>query len=301
MARAIWKGHLAFGLVSIPVDVHVAVRNHRPRFRLLHARDKSPVKLSRVCARNGTPVAWQEIVKGYQYSRGHFVVLTKEDFASAALEKSRRVDILDFVRADDIDDRFFETPYYLAPGKGGEQSYALLREAMRAANRVGIGKFLLRETMHLAAIEVIDEALVLSLLRFADELVDISTLALPARTELRKQELDMARALVESLASDWQPEKYTDDYRDNLMKIIKAKMKGKTIEFADAAPRPRAEATNLMERLRLSLDAARAQSKHRGSRSNTTPARTRTKSAAGKRASPRKKRVVRAAAKRRAA
>jgi len=254
MARALWKGSLSFGLVNIPIEIHVAVRDHRPRFRMLHAADKSPVKFSRVCAREGRPVAWEDLVKGYEYAKGHFVVITKEDFQAAAVEKTRRVDIIDFVQADEIDDRYFETPYYLAPAKSGEHAYALLREAMRAAKRVGIAKFILRDTQHLSAIEVIDDALVLSTMRFADELVELGDLALPAVKDLRKSELDMAKALVESLAAEWEPEKYTDEYRDNLMRIIQGKVKGKKVVL-DAGEKPRqAEVIDLMERLRSSLE-----------------------------------------------
>src|SRR5690242_16346712 len=158
MARALWKGSIAFGLVSIPIELHTAIRNHRPRFRMLHADDKSPVRFERVCVREGEPVAWEDLVKGYEYAKGHFVVLTKEDFQAAAVEKTRTVDILDFVKAEDIDDRYFETPYYLVPAKGGERAYALLREAIRDAGRVGIARFILRDAQHLAALEPIGEA-----------------------------------------------------------------------------------------------------------------------------------------------
>ena len=137
MARAIWTGSLAFGLVNIPVELHVAVREHRPKFRMLHASDKSPVRFERVCQRDGRPVAWEDLVKGYEYEKGQFVVLTKEDFRAAAIEKTRRVDIIDFVTASEIDDRFFDTPYYLVPTRGGAHAYALLRSAMRSAGRVG--------------------------------------------------------------------------------------------------------------------------------------------------------------------
>src|SRR6266436_1731081 len=141
MARALWKGSISFGLVNIPIELHTAVRDHRPKFRMLHAKDKSPVKFERVCAREGRPVAWEDLVKGYEYAKGHFVVLTKQDFQAAAVEKTHRVDIIDFVQATEIDDRYFETPYYLAPATSGDHAYALLREAMRAAKRVGIAKF----------------------------------------------------------------------------------------------------------------------------------------------------------------
>jgi DNA end-binding protein Ku len=253
MPRALWKGSISFGLVNIPIELHTAVRNHRPRFRMLHAKDKSPVKFQRVCMRDGHPVAWEDLVKGYEYQKGRFVVVTKDDFEAAALEKTRTVDIIDFVKADQIDDRFFETPYYLVPTKGGERAYALLREAIRESHRIGIAKFILRETQHLAAVEVIGQAIVLTVMRFADELVDAGQFDLPGESGIRKSELDMAKALVNSLAAEWDPSKYTDEYRENLMKVIQAKVKGKHIELAPAAEPREAEVVDLMERLRRSL------------------------------------------------
>src|SRR5687768_17180510 len=238
MARALWKGSLAFGLVNIPVELHTAVRDSRPRFRMLHAEDKSPVKFERVCAREGTPVAWEELVKGYEYEKGRFVVLTKEDFKAAALEKTRTVDIRNFVKPEEIDDRFFETSYYLTPARGGERSYALLREAIRETGLVGIATIVLREAQHLAALEVAGAAMVLTMMRYAEELVDISEYSFPTAKDIRKPELQMARTLVEQLADTWDPSQYTDEYRKNLMKIIKAKMKGKTPDLKDT-PEPR--------------------------------------------------------------
>jgi DNA end-binding protein Ku len=261
MARALWKGSISFGLVNIPIELHTAVRDHRPKFRMLHAKDKSPVKYERVCIRDGHAVAWEDLVKGFEYAKGHFVTLTKEDFKAAAVEKTRTIDIIDFVETDAIDDRFFETPYYLVPAKGGERAYALLREALRESGRIGIAKFILRDAQHLAAVEVIDQALVLSMMRFADELADPKPLGFPASSGIRKAELDMAKALINSLAADWNPEKYTDEYVDNLMRIIKGKVKGKKVTLeAPEAPR-RGEVVDLMERLRRSLDQAGAKSK----------------------------------------
>src|SRR5919106_541582 len=235
MARALWKGSIAFGLVNIPIELHTAVRDSRPRFRLLHADDKSPVKFERVCAREGKTVAWEELVKGYEYERGRFVVLTKEDFKAAALEKSRTVDIRNFVKGEEIDDRFFETSYYLMPAKGGERAYALLREAIREAELVGVATIVLRDAQHLAALEVKDDAMVLTMMRYAEELVDVDEYKFPTAKDVRKPELQMARTLVEQLADKWDPSQYTDEYRANLMKIIKAKMKGKTIELQETA------------------------------------------------------------------
>src|SRR5690349_2169798 len=155
--------------------------------------------------------------------------MTDEDFKAAAVEQSKTIDILDFVKQEEIDPRFFETPYYLVPSKGGEHAYALLREAIRESGRIGIAKFILRDAQHLAAVEVIDQAIVLSVMRFADELVDAAQFEFPSGQGLRKPEVDMAKALVNSLAAEWSPEKYTDLYRENLMRIIQGKLKGKDV------------------------------------------------------------------------
>jgi DNA end-binding protein Ku len=256
MPRAIWKGSIAFGLVNIPVELHTAVRDSRPRFRLLHARDKSPVKFERVCSREGKPVAWEELVKGFEYEKGRFVVLTKEDMKSAALEKTRTVDIRSFVKPEEIDDRFFESAYYLTPVKGGEHAYALLREAIRETKLVGIATIILRDAQHLAAVEVVENAMVLTLMRYGEELVDTGELKFPPATGLRKPELQMARTLVEQLADKWDPSQYTDQYRENLMKIIKAKLKGRTVHLKEEPTPQQAEVVDLMERLRQSLQGA---------------------------------------------
>jgi DNA end-binding protein Ku len=253
VARPIWKGAVAFGLVSIPVELHTAVRDSRPRFRMLHAEDKSPVKFERVCLRDGKPVAWEELVKGFEYEKGRFVVITKEDLKTAALEKTRTVDIRSFVKPAEIDDRFFETAYYLTPGKGGDHAYALLREALRETGLVGIATIVLRDAQHLAALEVIGDAMVLTLMRYEEELVDTGEFKFP-RAEIRKPELQMARTLVEQLADTWDPGQYTDEYRANLMKIIKAKLKGREPKLTEHVEPRQAEVVDLMERLRKSLE-----------------------------------------------
>jgi len=254
MPRAIWKGSISFGLVTIPVELHTAVRDHRPKFRMLHARDKSPVRYERVCQREGKPVAWEDLVKGFEYEKGQFLVLTKEDLKAAALNKDKAIDIMDFVKGDEIDDRYFETPYYLTPQKGGQHAYALLREALKESGRVGIAKIIIREAQNLAALEVIDNALVLTVLRYADELVDTAALEFPGTEKVRKAELDMAKMLVENLAAEWDPSKYTDEYRDNLMKLIKARMKGERPKLPTAEAPQEGNVVDLMERLRQSLE-----------------------------------------------
>jgi DNA end-binding protein Ku len=256
MPRAIWKGSLAFGLVNIPVELHTAVRDSRPRFRMLHAEDKSPIKMERVCQRDGKPVAWEELVKGYEYDKGKFVVLTRDDLKTAALEKTRTVDIRSFVKGEEIDDRFFESSYYLTPVKGGERAYALLREAIRETGRVGIATIILRDAQHLAALEVVKNAMVLTLMRYAEELVDVNEYTFPGAGDIRKPELQMARTLVEQLADTWDPSQYTDEYRANLMKIIKAKLKGKEPKLTEKVEPRQAEVVDLMERLRQSLQGS---------------------------------------------
>ena len=253
MPRSLWKGSIAFGLVNIPVELHTAVRDHRPRFRLLHAKDESPVQYERVCQTEGKPVAWEDLVKGFEYEKGQYVILTKDDFKTAALEKTRTIDILDFVDPEAVDDRYYETPYYLMPGKGAERSYALLREAIRDSGRIGVGKIILRDAQHLAAIEVIEDAIVLTMMRFADELADLSAFSLPKAEGLRKPELAMARQLIDHLSSDWNPQKYTDEYQENLMRIIQAKLKGKKPRLQAHVDERQAKVVDLMERLRASL------------------------------------------------
>src|SRR3954471_20912645 len=184
MARPLWKGAITFGLVSIPIEVHTAVRDKQLRFHLLTSKDHVRVKYERVSEKTHKPVAWNDLVKGYEYSKGRYVVLTPEDFDAAALAKTRAIDILDFVKAEEVDDRFFDKPYYVTPGAGGDRAYVLLRETIRTAGRIGIAKFVMRERQHLAAIEVIEDALVLSTLRFGDELVAASELSFPPSKDL---------------------------------------------------------------------------------------------------------------------
>ncbi|HMJ18725.1 MAG TPA: Ku protein [Gemmatimonadaceae bacterium] len=252
---AIWKGSLTFGLVNIPVELKTAVRADHISFRLLHKEDLSPVKYERVCQADGETVPWNEIVKGYEYDKGKFVVLTDEDFKAAALEQSKTIDILDFVKEEEIDPRYFETPYYLVPSKGGEKPYALLREAIRKTGSVGVGKIIIRQTQHLAGVKVVGDALVLEIMRFANELVDAKEFNFPARDAIRPQELQMAEQLVGNLAEPFDPTRYTDEYRANLMRVIKAKMKGKKPKL-EGPDREVADSgvLDLMSRLRASLE-----------------------------------------------
>jgi DNA end-binding protein Ku len=293
MARPMWKGAIAFGLVNIPVELYSATRDHRPRFRLLHAKDESPVHYERVCQADGKPVAWEDLVKGFEYEKGQFVVLTKDDFKTAALEKTKTIDIIDFVDPREIDERYFETPYYLQPGKGADRAYALIREAIRESEKIGIAKIILRDAQHLAAVEAIGDALVLTMMRFADELADLGDFSFPKAGDIRAAELRMARQLVESLSAKWEPGKYTDEYRDNLMRVIKGKLKGKTPRLKERELPKQADVIDLMARLRASLEGGGqkgAAAKGRQGGARKAPAAS--KQSTTRRATARKRRVA---------
>lgn len=254
MARPLWKGAITFGLVSIPIEVHTAVRDRQLRFHLLTSKDHARVKYERVSQKTHKPVEWNDLVRGYEYSKGRYVVLTPEDFEAAAIEKTRTIDILDFVKSEEIDDRFFDKPYYLTPAASGERAYVLLRETIREAGRIGVAKFVMRERQHLAALEVIDNALVLSTLRFDDELVETAAYDFPDAKGLRQPELKTARMLVDELTAKWEPEKYTDDYRQNLLRIIDARKAGEEADLEPPAEQRDSNVVDLMERLRRSLE-----------------------------------------------
>jgi DNA end-binding protein Ku len=279
--RPLWTGALTFGLVNIPVRLHSAVQSkERVSFRLLHKTDLSPIKYERVCQKEGEPVDWKEIVKGYEYSKGKFVVLDDDDFKAAAVESSKTIEILDFVAADEIDSRYFETPYYVVPAKGGEKAYALLREVIKRTGMVGVGKITMRtNSLHLAGVKAVGDAIVLEIMRFQDELVDVSEFAFPSEDGVRPQELQMAEQLVGNLSQTFDPSKYTDDYRDNLMKIIKAKMKGKKLDVPEIEARETTQVVDLMQRLQESLEMAKNASSPSGEKHTRAKRASRRKSA----------------------
>lgn len=271
---AIWKGSVSFGLVNIPVELRTAVRSDHISFRMLREEDLSPIKYERVSQVDGEPVEWNEIVKGYEYEKGKFVVMTDEDFKAAAIEGSKTIDIIDFVKQEEIDPRYFETPYYLVPAKGAEKSYALLREAIRSTEAVGIGKVIIRQKQHLAAIKVIGDALVLEIMRFSNELVNPAEYSFPDRKSVRPQELKMAEQLIGNLAEPFDPDKYTDDYRSNLMKIIKGKMKGKKVKLAEPEEVEDTGVLDLMSKLRASLEQGTTKKTARAKKAPAKRART---------------------------
>jgi len=256
MARAIWKGSISFGLVNIPIALYPATRREELKFRLLRKSDLSPVNYKRVAEKDGKEVPWDQIVKGYEYEKGKYVVLKDEDFERVDLEATQTVDIQDFVDVDEIDPMFFYKPYYLEPQKGGDKAYALLRDALKDSKKVGIAKVVIKTRQYLAGVKPEDGALVLELMHFADELADTGKLHLPKKVEVGKREMNMAKSLIGSMSAKWNPEKYHDDYREALMEVIEEKVEagGKEIEEKPKkAPKP-TKVIDLVSVLQKSLE-----------------------------------------------
>src|SRR5436309_5839798 len=273
MARAIWKGSISFGLVNIPIALYPATRREELKFRLLRKSDLSPVNYKRVAEKDGREVPWDQIVKGYEYEKGKYVMLKDEDFQRVDLEATQTVDIQDFVNQEEIDPMFFYKPYYLEPQKGADKAYALLRDALKDSGKVGIAKVVIKTRQYLAGVKPEDSAPVLELMHFADELADTGKLNVPKKTEVGKREMNMAKSLIDSMSSKWDPEKYRDEYREALMEVIEEKVEagGKEIEEKPKkAPKP-TKVIDLVSVLQKSLDqtgtkkkaAAKSRTKHK--------------------------------------
>jgi DNA end-binding protein Ku len=263
MARAIWKGSISFGLVNIPIALYPATRREEFQFRLLRKSDLSPVNYKRVAEKDGKEVPWDQIVKGYEYEKGKYVILKDEDFQRVDLEATQTVDIQDFVEQEEIDPIFFYKPYYLEPQKGGDKAYALLRDALKDSGKVGIAKVVIKTREYLAGVKPEDGVLVLELMHFADELADPGKLHVPKKTEVGKREMYMAKSLIDSMSSKWNPGKYKDDYREALMEVIEEKVEagGKEIEEKPKkAPKP-TKVIDLVSVLQRSLEQTGAKKK----------------------------------------
>ena len=271
MARGLWKGAISFGLVNVPVELHSAKkRSSELDMTMLDKRDLAPVGYKRVNKASGKEVAWDDVVKGYEYQDDKYVVLSEEDFRRANPEAAKTVDIQAFVELADIAPQYFETPYYLVPGKRGEKAYALLRETLKKAGKAGIATVVIRTKQYLAALIAQDELLVLNTLRYHDELKKVSEFDVPG-ARVTAKELDMAMRLVDDMADKWQPAKFKDTYRDDLLKRIEQKVKaGQTEEITEpqreGKAEKRGEVIDLMSLLRKSIEkkpARRASPKRR--------------------------------------
>jgi len=259
MPRAIWKGSITFGLVNIPVGLYSAEKRQEIQFHLLDKRDQSPVRYKRVSEKSGKEVPWDSIVRGFEYEEGHYVILSDEDLKRANPEATQTVDILDFVDAEEISPVYFDKPYYLAPDKKGTKSYALLRETLTKTGKVGIAKVVIRTRQYLSALVPQGDVLVLNLLRFAHELRDAEELEVPhGKAGVTDRELDMAERLVQGMVSEWDPEKYRDNYENDLMHLIEKRVKsGDTAAVETPVPRPReSNVVDLMALLKRSVETA---------------------------------------------
>lgn len=236
MARSLWKGNVSFGLVSIPVELFPAEERSAFKFSMLDKRDFSPVGYKRYSKTTGKEVAWNDIVKGYEYEKDQYVVLSDEDFRRANVRASRTIDIDSFVGDGEISPEFFETPYYLVPEERAEKVYALLRETLRSGHRIAVAQFVMRTAPHLVAIKPVGRALMLFTLRYADELRGASGFELPAESlkdaHVSAKEIELAKRLIDDMAEKWKPEKFKDTYRDDLLARIHEKIKrGETHEL----------------------------------------------------------------------
>ncbi len=271
MAHAIWSGSINFGLVTIPVKLFTAVKTDELSFNLLHAKDEGRIKYERICSVDGKAVPWDEIVKGYEYEKGQYVLLTDDDFKKVNPEATQSVDILEFVELDKINPMYFDKPYYLEPTKQGRHAYALLRETLTQSNRVAIARVVIRTKEYIAAVKALDDALVLELMHWTNEIVASNTLDIPGREKLPEKEMKMARMLVDTMSvEEFEPEKFTNNYHDELLTMIDARAAGKELPKAKKAP-ARSKVVNLMDVLAQSLE----ESQKRRTAGNGKPATTR--------------------------
>jgi DNA end-binding protein Ku len=243
--RVLWKGAITFGLVTIPVSLFPATHREELKFRLLRESDHSPVNYKRVAEADGKEVPWDKIVKGYEYEKGKFVILKEEDFKRVDVEATQTVDIINFVKLEDVDPLLFYKPYYLEVGKGADKAYVLLRDALIETGKIAIAKVVIRARQHLAAVKPQKDGLMLELMHFPQELIDVSEFKDPAEKQVGKAEMQMAKQLIESMTSEWEPDKYHDEYREALEKMIENK-----IEHGDegaSKPSKKRKPTNVID------------------------------------------------------
>ena len=257
MARSMWKGAISFGLVHIPVEMYPAVTNKGLDLNMLDRRDFSPIGFKRYNKTTGKEVGWDDIIKGYEYEEGEYVVLSDEDLRRANPESTQTIDILAFVDAEEVPLIYYDQPYYLAPGKGGAKVYALLRDTLKKVGKIGIAHVVIRVKQHLAALHCQGDTIVMNTLRYPDEIRDDSDLKIPAANakdaSISEKELKMAMALVQGMSEDWKPSQYSDTYREDVMAMIEKKIKArqtKTITMPDPDEKP-ARSSNVIDLVSL--------------------------------------------------
>lgn len=273
--RAIWKGHISFALVSIPVSVLSGSRTSDVSLKYLHKGDLSTVSYRRFCDREGAEVGWDEITRGYEFEKGRFVEVTPEELKAANARLTRTIQVLEFVELSEIDPVYFDKPYYLEPGSGGEHAYALFAEALRQSGRVGIARVVLKTREHLTAIRPSGRLMTMQTLRFAHELVDASAVSLPEDQKLSAKELELAGSLIDTMSDGFDASRYKDEYREELLGVIQRKVAGEETVVGTPARAP-GQVVDLMEVLKQSL---------KGRRKSGSPVRETTVAAAGRKAS----------------
>ena len=284
MPRAMWKGAISFGLVTIPVSVYPATEEKTLRFNQLHDEDGGRVRMKRVCSIDGEEVGYEHIVKGYEYEKDRYVILTDDDFEAIPVESSRAIDIQQFVELEEIDPMQYKKSYYLVPEETGAKAYALLREALNRSGKVGIAKVSFRDKEHLAALRFRDEAFVLETMYWPDEIREADFGGVDVSAKIRPNELEMAQTLIDNLTADWDPAEFKDEYREAMLRIVEAKIKGEEIEIVEAAPT--AKVVDLMEALKASVAAAKKEPK-----AEPGPKKKAAKKTSAKKPAPRKKAV----------
>ena len=239
MATAVWKGSISFGLVNIPIVLYSAEGGDDLEFHMLDRRDQSRIQYRRISAKSGKEVAWDDIVKGYEYEKGKYIVLSDEDFAQARMEKSEAADIVAFVERGEIGPQFFEKPYYVAPLKNGTKGYALLREVLKRTDRVAVARVVLRVREYIAAIYATAEGLMMSTLRYEHEFRSADSLGMETKTTsalgIRPKEIDLAEKLVDEMTDEWRPEEFQNAYHKSMRQVIQLKLKNKGKKTAPAA------------------------------------------------------------------
>ncbi|MDQ0337565.1 DNA end-binding protein Ku [Caldalkalibacillus uzonensis] len=259
--HTIWKGSISFGLVHIPIKLYAATDNKQIQLRQLHQECHTPIKYDKVCPVCEEKVSQEEIVKGYEYDKGHFVVLGDEELEAIAAIKSKTIDIIDFIQLKEIDPIYFNRSYYLGPTENGEKAYALLKQAMEDTEKVAIAKFILRAKEQLAAIRVYQRALVIETLHYPDEIRSVEHIPGLAEMELEDKELNMAKQLIDQLTTEFEPEQYTDEYRSKLKEIIENKITGDEIKIAKEVPET--DIKSLMDALQESIEQTKKKTKRR--------------------------------------
>lgn len=291
MARALWKGAISFGLVHIPVELISASLDHELDMSMLDRRDFAPIGYKRYNKTTGKEVEWDDIIKGYEYKTDEYVVLSEEDLRQANVKATQTIDILTFVDAVEVPLTFYEHPYYLLPVKGGEKVYALLRETLRKANKVGIASVVMRTKQHLCALVCVGDAIVLNTLRYADEIRPTDDLDLPASSlkaaGITDRELKMALSLVDGMSEAWEPGQYHDSYREDVLALVKKKIKARQTKTI-TAPAPAAEeehASNVIDLVALLQQSL-------GRKAPAAPARKRAAPSGSRKPAPARRKVA---------